>query len=130
MSLPLDFGKYRRQLSYLRRTVEQIQKDFQIFEIDITFSGDPEAAYGELSAQVQSIIATLSAGNPERLMNLLYRIDLKETDLRHAVNERADFIEYVTQKILERELQKVILRDHFKNAQDSEGFSETQLPDG
>ena len=130
MSLPLDYEKYRRQLAYIRRTVEQIQKDFQIFEVDITFSGDPESAYDELFAQIQPLIAELSSGNPERLMNLLYRIDLKETDLQRAVNERGDFVEYITEKILKRELQKVILREHFKNAQNSEGSSETALPDG
>lgn len=130
MSLPLEYEKYRRQISYLRRVVEQIQKDFQIFDFDIRFSGDVEGAYDELFAQIRPIVGELLNSDPERLMNLLYRIDLNETELRRAAGEQIDFLEYLVDKILSRELQKVVLREHFKNAQDSEGSMDARLADG
>ena len=130
MALPLEYEKYRRQISYLRRVVEQIQKDFQVFDFDIRFSGDVEGACGELVAQIRPIVRELLNNDPERLMTLLYRIDLNETELRQAIGEQDDFLEYLVDKILSRELQKVVLREHFKNTQDSEGSMDSRIADG
>lgn len=130
MSLPLEYEKYRRQISFLRRTVEQIQKDFQIFDFDIRFSGDSEAAYDEFFAQIRPIVDGLLNTDPERFMSLLYRIDLDESEMRRAASEHADFLEFICHKILERELQKVVLREHFKNAQNSDGSFDSRISDG
>jgi hypothetical protein len=51
-------------------------------------------------------------------MGILYRIDVSDEQIKKAVNENTSepFSEIITDLIIKRELQKVVIRQHYKNA--------------
>jgi hypothetical protein len=95
----------------VRKTAEQVIKDFQLFSIEIHFSGHAENAYIELRDQLIPELQKLYDQNYSKLQSLFYRIDVSEKKVR-ALNEnnKRDFISGLTDLILERELVKVITR--------------------
>ena len=104
---------YSQHLPYLRLTAEQVIKDFGFFGHEITFSGNEKSAFEELYAQVLPLVKHLVDKDFGAFCNLLYRIDLGEAMVRKMMRESEDFYADITQSILERELQKVVLRAHF-----------------
>lgn len=106
----------KQEEKFVLLTAEQVRKDFAMFGMDVTFSGNVQFAYQELFKQLQQYIDTLLNDDYEKLMSLLYQIDLSEREL---VKKDPDYqfeslSEIVTHKILERELKKVLIRTYFK----------------
>ena len=106
-----DLIRYRHDLEVVRNTALQVIKDFGLFSIDITFSGNEATAYEELKTQLQPVLLELYNSDYNRLKSLLYRIDMPEQKVKAlpAVN-KDDMIAGLTDLILERELIKVITR--------------------
>jgi hypothetical protein len=104
---------YHKRLEFIQKTAAQLIKDFQLHGLEITFSGNAETAYTELSEQVKPIIDDLIMHDSQRFMNLLYSIDLNE---KKVINEalHAFDLDILTDQILKRELQKVVTREYFK----------------
>lgn len=98
-------------------TIAQIMKDFGMFGMDITFSGDIEKAYDEIFNQVVYQIERLFRGDSSRLFAVLYQIDIsnKQIQKAHDLNPDASVHEIVADQIIQRELKKVLTRRYFKN---------------
>ena len=106
----------KKEEKFVLLTAEQVRKDFAMFGMDVEFSGNVNFAYEELFDQLKEYIDKLLHNDSEKLMSLLYQIDLSEKELsKNDPNIQFETIpEIVTHKILERELKKVLIRTYFK----------------
>ena len=101
----------------IKDTANQIIKDFDMFGMELKFSGNAYNAYEELFDQIEPHIKKLIDTNQSKFMGILYRIDLSDDQLKKAVQENATepFSVIVTDLIIKRELQKVVIRNHYKS---------------
>ncbi|MFA9392586.1 MAG: hypothetical protein ACERKD_22445 [Prolixibacteraceae bacterium] len=100
----------------VRETAEQIRKDFEVFGLEITFSGKMDNVYLELHEQVKVQVEYLLAGSSDRLYALLYRIDISDKAMVKASLELPHYshVEVIAHQIILRDLQKVLTRRYFK----------------
>lgn len=103
---------YRIQLKFIKSTAAQVQKDFQLYDEEISFSGDAENAYNELYDQVLPIISRMLNLDSARFFSLLYAIDISEAKVKELLfgEEKQAVAEELAHLILERELLKVVSR--------------------
>jgi len=117
-NLPLskdDFSRYERSVNLLQDVVAQINKDFRLNGFEVEFSGQGETAYQELSGQLAPVIDYMLEHQAEKFWNLIYSIDLNESKVKQILfgdDEMKNAIGQLTDLILKRELQKVVIR-HF-----------------
>lgn len=111
-----DLSPYFNRLDLIKDTANQIIKDFEMFGMEIKFSGNAYQAYEELFEQIEPHIDQLIRSNQQKFMGVLYRIDLSDEQIKKAVRENASesFSAIVTDLIIKRELQKVVIRDYYK----------------
>lgn len=111
-----DIDRSKQEEKFVLLTAEQVRKDFAMFGMEVTFSGNVSFAYEELFKQLKNYIDDLLSDDYEKLMSLLYQIDLSEKELtkQDPGYEFETLSEIVTHKILERELKKVLIRTYFK----------------
>jgi hypothetical protein len=109
-----DLSPYQKRLDIIEKTAAQIQKDFRVFNLEISFSGNPETAYDELFQEVHRHIQHLWNKNQESLWNVLYRIDLDEEKALKTLHLEEEPTEKLSDMILQRELKKVIIREFYK----------------
>ncbi|MFC2096482.1 hypothetical protein ACFLQ3_02145 [Bacteroidota bacterium] len=111
-----QFERSKNEEKFVLLTAEQVRKDFAMFGMEVQFSGNVNFAYNELFDQLKVYIEDLLSTDSEKLMSLLYQIDLSEKELsKNDPNIQFETIpEIVTHKILERELKKVLIRTYFK----------------
>ena len=100
---------YLNDLHLLNETVKQIQKDFSFFSVEITFSGNKNTAYDELLSQIQPVIKKLADEDYQKLLSLLYRVDINEEQLKTA----GEITRHISDLVIKRCLQKVVLRKLF-----------------
>lgn len=107
---------YYQNLDLLTQTVEQIKKDFGVFNIEIYFSGNANTAYSELFDQIYPIIAGFLKSNYQTLYNILYRIDIGESQISKSssLNPGKTLPQVITELIIKRELQKVVIRNYYR----------------
>jgi|TARA_B110000116_G_C16430556_1_gene400315 hypothetical protein len=119
MNIPAlsELSAYYNRTDLLEKVVEQLKKDFNWFSFEITFKGDQESPYQELYNQILPLIDELLNDDYPKLMAMLYRIDLDEEFLNRKLkeNSQADTDEVITDLILKRELQKVIIRGMYSS---------------
>ena len=101
----------------VRETAKQIMKDFGMFSVEITFSGDTGNAYRELHLQLVNQITLLLEHNYDLLLSVLYQIDITEKEIAKAERELPEYnqIEIIAHQIIVRDLKKVLLRQYFKS---------------
>ena len=116
MSDKLSIVSYLNRIDLLKETADQIIKDFQMSGFEITFSGNSDNAYKELFIQIYPHINELLGKNYEGFMNLLYRIDLDERLVlrKSEENKHQNTAELITDLIMKRELQKIVIRNYYK----------------
>ncbi len=116
MEDPLNIARYINRLEIIKQVAEQVIKDFEMFGLEVRFSGNPYDAYEELFDQVQPGLDKLLQTNQQKFLSILYRIDLSEEQVKKAVqaNTSEPFSAIVTDLILKRELQKVVFRNSLK----------------
>ena len=94
------------------QTIHQLNKDFQLANIDKAI--DDLLEPNDLKKVLDSFVLDLLTHNYDGYLNLLYRIDVSEKDLRkissQVLNEIVDEISYL---ILKREFQKVWLKKRY-----------------
>ena len=112
-----ELSAYYNRADLLEKVVEQLKKDFNWFSFDITFKGGQESPYQELYNQILPLIEELLNDDYPKLMAMLYRIDLEEDFLNRKLkeNSHSDTDEVITDLILKRELQKVIIREMYSS---------------
>jgi hypothetical protein len=108
--------KYIRDIDILNQTADQIIKDLGISGIKIRFSGDKYNAYEELFNQIDPEIDKMLNTDRSRLMQVLYRIDINEDLLKRKLRENSSesTSAVITELIIKRELQKVVIRNFYK----------------
>ena len=111
-----DISTYLNRLDLNKDTANQVIKDFDMFGLEITFSGNAYNAYEELFEQIHPHMEKLITGNRQKFMGILYRIDLSEEQIKKAINENYSepFSEIITDLVIKRELQKVVIRKQYK----------------
>ncbi|MDA3929095.1 MAG: hypothetical protein PF541_09055 [Prolixibacteraceae bacterium] len=120
MSLPqiqhTNINEYLNREDIVRETIDQIRRDFDVFGMEITFSGKLDNVYHEMHPQVKALLDQLLAGNSEQLYTLLYRIDISDQSIINAAQELSQYnhVEVIAHQIILRDLQKVLTRRYFK----------------
>jgi hypothetical protein len=111
-----DLSPYINKLEMIKATAQQIIKDFDMFGLEVRFSGSPYNAYEELFDQVAPHIEQLINTNRSKFLGILYRIDISDEQVKKAVEENASesFSTIITDLIIRRELQKVVIREHYR----------------
>jgi hypothetical protein len=95
---------------------------------DIAFPAlpDPEACYRELQQQLSLAVEALLLDDMARLINIMYRLDIREKDFdaamaREGIGEMAAAI---AELILNREIEKAHSRKAYRNWMDKQAGSE------
>lgn len=111
-----DLSPYINRLDLIKDTANQVIKDFDMFGLEIKFSGSAYNAYEELFDQIQPHIENLISSNRQKFMGILYRIDVSEEQLKKAVSENQSepFSAIITDLVIKRELQKVVIRLQYR----------------
>jgi len=101
----------------VQETAEQIMKDFGMFGVEITFSGDTDNAYNELHHQLIDQISLLLERNYELLLSVLYQVDITDREIAKATRELPHYnqVEIIAHQVIVRDLKKVLLRRYFKS---------------
>lgn len=111
-----NVSAYINRLDLIKDTANQVIKDFEMFGLEIRFSGSAYNAYEELFEQIQPHIEKLIQTNRQKFMGILYRIDVSEEQIKKAVDQNAteSFSEIITDLVIKRELQKIVIRRQYK----------------
>ena len=111
-----NISQYLNKADIVRETAEQIMKDFSLFGLEITFSGDTTNAYNELHRQLIKEISVLIEKDYGRLLSVLYQVDITEKEMARAAVEFPDYnqVELIAHQIIVRDLKKVLIRNYFK----------------
>lgn len=118
MSIPIpklnELQPYYNRQDLLQKVVLQIQKDFEWFNLKVDFTNNPESsAYQELYQEILPLIEEMLNDDYPKLLAILYRIDIDEEFLNRKLKEiaNADTDEVITDLIIKRELQKVLIKE-------------------
>lgn len=115
--MPQEFSiqRYLNDIDILNQTAQQIQKDFSFFDITILFKESSKDVYSQLCEQILPRIKHLIKSDYQKLIALLYRVDISEIQIKNESNNNTEkpFEEIITQLIIKRCLQKVVLRKLF-----------------
>lgn len=111
-----DLSPYYNKLEILQQTANQIIKDFDMFGMEIKFSGNAYNAYEELFNQIEPHINKMLDNNRSKFMGILYRIDVSDEQIKKAVKENSSepFSFIISDLIIKRELQKVVIKNFYK----------------
>lgn len=120
-----NISNHLNQSEIVKETAEQIMKDFGMFGVEITFSGDTTQAYNELHKQLIDQITILLDRNYDLLLSVLYQVDITEREIARAERELPlyNHVEIVAHQIIARDLKKVLLRRYFKSKDSATGDS-------
>jgi hypothetical protein len=111
-----NLSKFFDKEEIVRETAEQIMKDFGMFGVEITFSGDTLNAYDELLQQLVRQVNNLSVHHHEKLLSVLYQVDITDREIAQAQHDLPHYshLEIISHQIIARELKKVLWRYYFK----------------
>jgi len=111
---PEHLERFAQRIDLLQQVVAQLNKDFQLSGFEVNFTDNEADAYRELSEQLIPVIDYMLEYQTERFWSLLYGIDLNEKQVREALfGEEVNTLQRLTDLILKRELQKVVIRNHY-----------------
>jgi len=114
-----NIGQYLNSAAIVEETAQQIMKDFGLFGVTITFSGNTEQAYFELHEQLIEQISVLMEKDFAKLLSVLYQVDITEKEIAQAEIEIPAYnhVEIIAHQIIVRDLKKVLTRHYFKSKQ-------------
>lgn len=110
-----DLEKYHDNLEIVHLTAKQISKDFAMFGMEITFSGNVAFAYPELMAQLTQHLQLLLQSDQERLFALMYQIDIDQKSVGACLRSHENPPGGLADLIIRREMLKVLTVRYFKN---------------
>lgn len=93
----------------------QLQKDFENCNLNGSFATDLIRDYDAILGKVHLEVEKIGRSSG-KLNELLYRIDISEAQIKKASGLNSNsFTEMVAELIVKRELQKIVIKEHFKN---------------
>ena len=99
--------------SFLNETVEQLEKDFLMVGVNFDVP-KPVLSYSSLFNFMLHLIDALNEKDSQKILNLLYRIDLSEEIVKDEMQQtELSFTKMISEMIVKRELYKVIIRKKF-----------------
>lgn len=110
-----DLEKYHDNLEIVYLTAKQISKDFAMFGMEITFSGNTAFAYPELMEQLTQHLQFLLQNDQERLFALMYQIDIDQKSVGVCLRSHENPPGGLADLIIRREMLKVLTVRYFKN---------------
>ncbi len=114
---PFEVEPFKSDEMVIRQTVQQVQKDFRMFGLDIEFPIDFHMVYYDLCKYVGAHVESMLIINLQKLSALLYQVDIDEHEILKAWEEHPEFTkaEVITELLIYRELKKVLYRNYYKN---------------
>jgi hypothetical protein len=96
---------------------EQLKKDFEGSGLDGDFAEILEPDYDHILKKVIEEIDKADKTSHSKLTGLLYRIDVSELQIKKLSGEKPgnDLKEIMAELIIKRELQKVVIKEHYRN---------------
>ncbi|KUO67379.1 MAG: hypothetical protein APF83_13550 [Lutibacter sp. BRH_c52] len=92
--------------------IEQLNKDFQLANVTESFNVTTSPI--QLKKQLFAVLLNLITKQYDDYLNLLYRIDVPESELAKLINDNlTTSIEDITYLVLKREYQKVWFKQNF-----------------
>jgi hypothetical protein len=112
-----NVSQFLDRAEIVRATAEQIMKDFGMFGVEVTFSGDVTNAYEELHEQLIIQISRLIDQNYDKLLSVLYQVDITEREIAQAQLDLPHYnhVEIIAHQVIARELKKILWRFYFKS---------------
>jgi hypothetical protein len=94
----------------VRQTSLQFHRDFELSQTEELVS------FQALQEKIASVIGQLLRNNPERLLNLMYRLDIDENKFRFVIQNgpEENVAQQLAELVLEREMQKVYWRNKYR----------------
>lgn len=119
LALKDPLAMLEEQLDLVRSTALQIEKDFLQNGLELHLAENGSSSVAALLAQLEEAFGWLLERDEQRLLQLLYRIDLGEEVLRQAMRNHQDqpLAHLLAGMVLKREAQKVIIRHFYKTNQ-------------
>jgi len=101
----------------LKETVDQLEKDFLMIGVNFDIE-KPVSDYKDLFSFTFHLIDALNQQIPQRVLNLLYRIDLSEEIVKsEMLITQLSFTEMLSEMIVKRELKKVIIKNYYSKSE-------------
>jgi hypothetical protein len=112
-----NLASFLNRAEIVQETADQIMKDFGMFGIEITFTGNTETAYQELHEQLINQISVYLERDYGRLMSVLYQVDITEKEIAKAHRELPHYndLEVLAHQVIFRDLKKVLFRRYYKS---------------
>lgn len=132
MTLPqisnINVSEFLNREEIVHETAAQIMKDFGMFGVEISFSGNVENAYSELHKQLIHQITVLIDRNYDLLLSVLYQVDITEREIARAERDLPHYnhVEIIAHQVIVRDLKKVLLRRYFKKQQSGTSFDDSE----
>jgi hypothetical protein len=116
----LQLEQYFNNRRIIDATMRQLEKDFSLDEDSVQLKDYQGNLFEQLFDVVYPIINKLITSNYQQFLNTLYRIDVNELKLKQemAKVDANQYSEVVTRLVLQKELQKVIIRNIYSTKND------------
>ncbi|MBC8464358.1 MAG: hypothetical protein H8D62_01650 [Bacteroidetes bacterium] len=111
---------FLKQKELFQATITQLQKDLSWQNLELPLGESPTVE--ELKIKLSSLFSYLEQGQYQTLMNILYRVDVSEQQIKKAMENVVDepFSDVLAQLMLHRCLQKVIIKQHFSKEKNTD----------
>lgn len=95
----------------------QLQKDFENCGLDGKFAATLIPDYDVIFNHVILEVEKINKIHSGKLNELLYRVDISEQQIKKAfnLNSNVTLNEIISELIIKRELQKIVIKEHYKN---------------
>jgi hypothetical protein len=115
-SLP-DIRNQLSQQGLFNAFKQQLAKDFQQSNCPFEFIEALQPDYENILQKITDVLRQNETTSDFNLMQLLNRADISETQLKRSLNEKSalPYHSVIAELIIKRVLQKVVVRQYFKN---------------
>lgn len=116
----LQIEQYFNNRRIIDATMRQLEKDFSLDENSVQLKDYQGNLFEQLFEVVYPIINKLITNNYQQFLNTLYRIDVNELKLKQEMSkvDANQYSDVVTRLVLQKELQKVIIRNIYSTKND------------
>lgn len=109
-----NLEQYQSNIEIVHATARQISKDFAMFGMEITFSGNTSLAYIELMDQLTDHLQKLLQLDQEKLFALMYQIDINQRSVSECLVSHENPARSIADLIIRREMMKVLTVRYFR----------------